>query len=152
VSDAAALVLHCLRRCVEVAGDSFLQKLNGTTAVQTLFAPSKDALEGLAVCDTAQHALEFVNYLASPAAGSLLFIGKEFPTLAGASAWFYGITMTADVPVGVYSPIQYINNANITEIRSVGPTATLLVIDRCVYTSSCLVRLQLFQTRHAVHN
>jgi hypothetical protein len=135
-----------LYRCVELAGDSFVLKLNGSTAVQTLFAPSDDALQGAAVCDTAQQALEFVSYLASPAAGSLLFIGKEFPMLAGASAWFYGITMTADVPAGVYSPIQYINNANITEIRSVGPTATLLVINRCVSSSSLLTyNVLLFQ-------
>ncbi|KAG5183693.1 FAS1 domain-containing protein [Tribonema minus] len=38
--------------------------------------------------------------------------------------------MTADVPEGLYGPIQNINNANITEIKAVGAKYTMYVIDR----------------------
>eukprot|EP00611_Tribonema_gayanum_P000406 TRINITY_DN10278_c0_g1_i1.p1 TRINITY_DN10278_c0_g1~~TRINITY_DN10278_c0_g1_i1.p1 ORF type:complete len:1032 (-),score=243.55 TRINITY_DN10278_c0_g1_i1:430-3486(-) len=120
-----------LRRCVEVAGASYVEALNGTTSVQTLFAPPDEVLEqGLDQCSTPAAAASFVSYLASSAAGSFPYIGKEYPTLAGTSAWYYGVTMTADVPEGLYAPIQNINNANITEIRAVGAKYTIYVIDR----------------------
>jgi hypothetical protein len=64
--------------------------------------------------------------------------------LANVSATYYGLPMTSDVPAGAFAPIHFINDANITDIRTVGggspsvlsgdseqtPKYSLYIIDR----------------------